>query len=337
MAAWPLAGVAVRPVPVGGGCGRGPDRRLGTAATAWRIRPGRCVQAGSIPGLGTSGSAARSDRSAAWAHLRGERPRTAARVEGRFERRGVRTAAVPPCGLEPVGAGLEMPSAAFQRASHRLRSRVDRDAPPAGRGPARSSSPIDRARAGASSGSTRQRRVEARRPRAVWTPDTSPSRARRPHRAGASSSRGRSGTGTSNGKRAGALDRPAVSWTRALGPPVGTRLQVRPRRVRRQASSASSSSGSRTSQNAARPIRTEIQGQLHDANRTRFTILDVETGGFRHDGIDSSLSLPASGILHASLDEQVRAARQPAVPGSAQCAGRDRHGGQLDRPVQDGP
>ena len=40
-------------------------------------------------------------------------------------------------------------------------------------------------------------------------------------------------------------------------------------------------------------------GQLHDANRPRFTILDVETSGFRHDGSNSSLSLARRPILHA--------------------------------------
>ena len=39
-------------------------------------------------------------------------------------------------------------------------------------------------------------------------------------------------------------------------------------------------------------------GELHDADRARFTILDVEASGFRHRGIDSSLSHTRGGWLH---------------------------------------
>ena len=127
------------------------------------------------------------------------------------------------------------------------------------------------------------------------------------------------------------------SWTR-IDPfgPRGTRCQLRPRRWSRQASSASVAIGQPdlAIRGPADPDRNP--GDLHDANRARFTILDVETGGFRHRGIDSSLSHALGRAALPTLDEQVRAAGQPAIPGSTQGAGRDRHGRQLDRPVHDG-
>jgi hypothetical protein len=52
-------------------------------------------------------------------------------------------------------------------------------------------------------------------------------------------------------------------------------------------------------------------GQLHDANRTRLTILDVETRGLRHDEIDSSLSLDCRGSF--ILARRTDRCRRPAT------------------------
>ena len=77
-------------------------------------------------------------------------------------------------------------------------------------------------------------------------------------------------------------------------------------------------------------------GNLHDTDRARFSILNVETNRLWPSWDRLLLEPRPQRAALPTLDKQVRAAGEPAIPGSTQGAGRDGHGGKFNRPVYGG-